>query len=67
MTPAKAASLILMLGLGAACWLPPMRAVAADGMEWQFFQAKDAGYKSTRLIYGVPETDNVQVLSLIHI
>ncbi|MGA7455928.1 MAG: hypothetical protein WBW51_01190 [Methyloceanibacter sp.] len=36
-------------------------ALAESGMEWQFFQAKDAGYKSTRLIYGVPETDNVQV------
>jgi hypothetical protein len=30
-------------------------------MEWQFFQADDPGYKTTRLVYGVPETDNVQV------
>ena len=30
-------------------------------MEWQFFQTNDPGNKSTRLIYGVPETDNVQV------
>lgn len=37
------------------------RAAAADGMEWQFFQADDPGYKTTRLVYGVPETDNVQV------
>jgi hypothetical protein len=37
------------------------RAAAAEDMEWQFFQTPDGGYKSTRLIYGVPETDNVQV------
>ncbi len=30
-------------------------------MEWQFFQAADPGYKTTRLVYGVPETDNIQV------
>ncbi len=30
-------------------------------MEWQFFQTNDPGNKSTRLIYGVPETDNMQV------
>ncbi len=38
---------------------PP--ALAESGMEWQFFQTNDPGNKSTRLIYGVPETDNVQV------
>ena len=38
---------------------PP--ALAENGMEWQFFQTNDPGNKSTRLIYGVPETDNVQV------
>jgi len=36
------------------------RAAAAEDMEWQFFQTAD-GYKSTRLVYGVPVTDNVQV------
>jgi hypothetical protein len=34
---------------------------AESGMEWQFFQTDDPGNKSTRLVYGVPETDNVQV------
>jgi hypothetical protein len=34
---------------------------AESGMEWQFFQTNDPGNKSTRLIYGVPETDNLQV------
>lgn len=49
--------------LASAAGLPSLetRAVAADGMEWQFFQAPEPDYKSTRLIYGVPETDNVQV------
>lgn len=62
MTPAKAASLMFMLGLGAACWASlANRATAADGMEWQFFQTPEPDYKSTRLVYGVPETDNVQV------
>jgi hypothetical protein len=32
------------------------RAAAAEDMEWQFFQTPDGGYKSTRLIYGVPDT-----------
>jgi len=34
---------------------------AENGMEWQFFQSDEPGNKSTRLVYGVPETDNVQV------
>jgi hypothetical protein len=52
----------LCLLAGAACWVSlATRAAAADGMEWQFFQADDPGYKTTRLVYGVPETDNVQV------
>ena len=62
MTPAKAAPLVLMLVLGAAGWASlATRAAAADGMEWQFFQTPEPDYKSTRLVYGVPETDNVQV------
>ena len=34
---------------------------AESDMEWQFFETNDAGAKSKRLIYGVPETDNLQV------
>lgn len=41
---------------------PP--AIAENGMEWQFFQTNGPGNKSTRLIYGVPETDNVQAAAL---
>jgi hypothetical protein len=37
------------------------QARAESGMEWQFFEINDPGNKSTRLVYGVPETDNVQV------
>ncbi len=34
---------------------------AESGMEWQFSETNEPGNKSTRLIYGVPESDNVQV------
>ena len=55
-------TLFLCLLTGVAGWASlATRAAAADGMEWQFFQADDPGYKTTRLVYGVPETDNVQV------
>jgi len=55
-------TLFLCLLAGVAGWAAlATRAAAADGMEWQFFQADDPGYKTTRLVYGVPETDNVQV------
>ena len=40
------------------------RAHAENGMEWQFSEANDPSnqaHPSARLIYGVPETDNVQV------
>jgi hypothetical protein len=43
-------------------WLPHATASRAEtGMEWQFFETNNPDYKSTRLVYGVPETDNVQV------
>lgn len=38
---------------------------AADDMEWQFYEDNDPdnkGAMTARLIYGVPETDNVQVI-----
>jgi hypothetical protein len=37
------------------------QARAESGMEWQFFEINDPGNKRTRRVYGVPETDNVQV------
>ena len=58
----RPSALFLCLLLGGTCWSWfAHRAAAADGMEWQFFQTNDPGNKSTRLIYGVPETDNMQV------
>jgi hypothetical protein len=55
-------TLFLCLLAGAAGWSSlATRAAAADGMEWQFFQTNDPGNTGTRLIYGVPETDNIQV------
>lgn len=41
---------------------PPAR--AAEGMAWQFFEGPDIAQSNrmtARLVYGVPETDNVQV------
>jgi hypothetical protein len=44
----------LCLLAGVAGWAAlATRAAAADGMEWQFFQADDPGYKTTPG-YGVP-------------
>src|SRR5262245_48560471 len=57
-------TLFLCLIAGASCWLPTTRAVAADNMEWQFYESNDPGNQgrvTAKLIYGVPETDNVQV------
>jgi len=57
-------TLFLCLIAGASCWLPATRAAAADDMEWQFYESNDPDNKSratARLVYGVPETDNVQV------
>jgi hypothetical protein len=41
----------------------PAAANAEEGMVWQFYAADAAGIndRSARLVYGVPETDNVQV------
>ena len=58
----------LLLCLIASAWLLlPLatRAIAADdAMTWQFSESSDSasgGRMTARLIYGVPETDNVQV------
>ena len=44
------------------------RAAAADSvMEWQFYEGNDPdnkGAMTARLVYGVPETDNVQVMGV---
>lgn len=59
---ANRTTLFLCLLASAACWSSlTTYAVAESGMEWQFFQTNDPGNKTTRLVYGVPETDNVQV------
>ena len=42
-------------------------AAAEDGMQWQFHEANEPenkGAMTARLIYGVPETDNVQVMGV---
>ena len=58
MTPLKHGWCALACGAAASLWLPLAAAALAEtGMEWQFFQAPEPDYKSTRLIYGVPETD----------
>jgi len=61
-------TLLLCLLASAAGWLPLAPCAAAEsGMEWQFSESNDAdnkGRMTARLIYGVPETDNVQVSGL---
>jgi len=42
-------------------------AAAEDDMQWQFFEANEPenkGAMTARLVYGVPETDNVQVMGV---
>jgi hypothetical protein len=42
-------------------------AAADEGMEWQFYESNDPdnkGAMTARLVYGVPETDNVQVMGV---
>jgi len=42
-------------------------AAAEDGMVWQFYESHDPdnhGAMTARLVYGVPETDNVQVMGV---
>ncbi|MGZ8400657.1 MAG: VHL beta domain-containing protein [Methyloceanibacter sp.] len=55
-----------MLLASASCWssLATRVAAADDRLEWQFFESNDPANKgrmTAGLIYGVPETDNVQV------
>jgi len=65
MTQRRIPMLVLAFAVGLAVSLLPAAAFAAeDGMEWQFSELNDPenkGRMTARLIYGVPETDNVQV------
>ena len=66
MPTARKAKLLLCLIASAGLFLPlATRATAADdAMTWQFSETSDPAIKgrmTARLIYGVPETDNVQV------
>ena len=65
MTPATLRFPVLFLvALAFASLALATRAHAENGMEWQFSEANDPSnqaHPSARLIYGVPETDNVQV------
>ena len=57
--PAALLAVILML--------PANVAAAEDGMTWQFYEDSDPdnkGAMTARLVYGVPETDNVQVMGV---
>jgi len=53
--------LVLLASALSSASLATRAAAAESDMEWQFFQTNDPGNKTTRLIYGVPETDNAQV------
>ncbi|MGH6748517.1 MAG: hypothetical protein ACRECI_04255 [Methyloceanibacter sp.] len=58
--------LVLLIGLSSTGTLS-LRAAADDSMEWQFSETNDPsnqGRMTARLIYGVPETDNIQVLGV---
>ncbi len=57
------ANLCLIL-LAAVLAFKALPAAADEGMEWQFYESNDPdnkGAMTARLVYGVPETDNVQV------
>jgi hypothetical protein len=59
-------ALFLCLLASAAGWssLPTYATAANDSMEWQFSESNDPdnkGRMTARLLYSVPETDNVQV------
>src|SRR5262245_60753414 len=62
MTPLKHGLCVFACAAAVSLWLSHVTSSHAEtGMEWQFFQTNNADFKSTRLVYGVPETDNVQV------
>ncbi len=56
-----------LIALVAVFLLKALPAVADDGMKWQFSESNDPdnhGAMTARLVYGVPETDNVQVMGI---
>ena len=62
-----ALAVFLLLGLS-ACPVFVTQALAQDGdMTWQLYEANDPenkGAMTARLVYGVPETDNVQIIGV---
>jgi len=63
--PPKCPALYLAVLISASSFVGSRPAVAEDGMQWQFYEANDPdnhGAMTARLVYGVPETDNVQVM-----
>ncbi len=65
----KSLSLVVICLLGLFVWPALMMpAHAQDGdMSWQFYETNDPdnkGAMTARLVYGVPETDNVQVMGV---
>ncbi|HUU67550.1 MAG TPA: hypothetical protein VMW57_09785 [Methyloceanibacter sp.] len=65
----KSLPLAIFLFLGVSAWPSLVTpALAQDGdMSWQFYESNDPdnkGAMTARLIYGVPETDNVQVMGV---
>jgi hypothetical protein len=56
-------ALILLAGAIGPISLAAREAAAEDQLQWQFLEAKDPdkGTTTPSLIYGVPETDNMQV------
>lgn len=57
-----------LVALAAAFSLPSISPAAADDdMQWQFYESNDPdnkGAMTARLVYGVPETDDVQVMGV---
>src|SRR5262245_3209312 len=62
MTPLTHRLCVFACAAALGLWLPHATASRAEtGMEWQFFQTNNSDFNSTSLVYGVPETDNVQI------
>jgi von Hippel-Lindau disease tumor suppressor protein len=66
MPPISRARTLFLLAFAASIVLC-RPALAADDMQWQFYESNepdDNGAMTARLVYGVPETDNVQVMGV---
>jgi len=65
--PPRYPVLYLAISIAASFIVAPRPAVADDSMQWQFYESHDPdnkGAMTARLVYGVPETDNVQVMGV---